>query len=296
MKIFDCFMYFDEEMILDLRLNILNSHVDYFIIVESRYNHKGEKRKLLFNKEKFIKYRDKIIYLVHDEVPSKVKRINDEDDEKTQTNKYIMNALYRENAQRNYIINGLNNANNEDIILISDVDEIPKIDKFEFNKVNNKIILFRQDMFYYKFNLCLPNFKWTGTKACRKKDLISPQWLRNIKEKKYPFFRLDTFFSDKKYTDIKIVNDGGWHFSNIKTAKAIEHKLKSYLHHKEFDEVPLSIKEIDQLVQSKKAIYDLKVDKRVNKIGNGVALEKFEISKLPNHIISNQKKFKDWID
>jgi len=289
-------MYFDEEMILDLRLNILNSHVDYFIIVESRYNHKGEKRKLLFNKEKFIKYRDKIIYLVHDEVPSKVKKINDEDDEKTQTNKYIMNALYRENAQRNYIINGLNNANNEDIILISDVDEIPKIDKFEFNKVNNKIILFRQDMFYYKFNLCLPNFKWTGTKACRKKDLISPQWLRNIKEKKYPFFRLDTFFSDKKYTDIKIVNDGGWHFSNIKTAKAIEHKLKSYLHHKEFDDVPLSIKEIDQLVQNKKAIYDLKVDKRVNKIGNRVALEKFEISKLPNHIISNQKKFKDWID
>ena len=296
MKIFDCFMYFDEEMILDLRLNILNSHVDYFVIVESRYNHKGERRKLLFNKEKFIKYRDKIIYLVHDEVPSKVKRINDEDDEKTQTNKYIMNALYRENAQRNYIINGLNNANNEDIILISDVDEIPKIDKFDFDKVNNKIILFRQDMFYYKFNLCLPNFKWTGTKACRKKDLISPQWLRNIKEKKYPFFRLDTFFSDKKYTDIKIVNDGGWHFSNIKTAKAIEHKLKSYLHHKEFDDVPLSIKEIDQLVRSKKAIYDLKVDKRVNKIGNGVALEKFEISKLPNHIISNQKNLKDWID
>ena len=296
MKIFDCFMYFDEEMILDLRLNILNSHIDYFIIVESRYNHKGERRKLLFNKEKFIKYRDKIIYLVHDEVPSKVKRINDEDDKKTQTNKYIMNALYRENAQRNYIINGLNNANNEDIILISDVDEIPKIDKFDFDKVNNKIILFRQDMFYYKFNLCLPNFKWPGTKACRKKDLLSPQWLRNIKEKKYPFFRLDTFFSDKKYTDIKIVNDGGWHFSNIKTAKAIEHKLKSYLHHKEFDDVPLSIKEIDQLVQSKKAIYDLTVDKRVNKIGNGVTLEKFEISKLPNHIISNQKNLKDWID
>ena len=195
MKIFDCFMYFDEEMILDLRLNILNGHVDYFIIVESRYNHKGERRKLLFNKEKFIKYRDKIIYLVHDEVPSKVKKINEEDDEKTQNDKYIMNALYRENAQRNYIINGLNNANNEDIILISDVDEIPKIDKFDFDKVNNKIILFRQDMFYYKFNLCLPNFKWPGTKACRKKDLLSPQWLRNIKEKKYPFFRLDTFFS-----------------------------------------------------------------------------------------------------
>ena len=296
MKIFDCFMYFDEEMVLNLRLNILNTYVDYFVIVESKYNHRGEKRKLLFNEEKFSKFKDKIIYLIYDEVPSKVVEIKFDDSEKTKDTKSIMNALYRENEQRNYIINGLTKANDDDIILISDVDEIPKIDGVNFDKLNNKIILFKQDMFYYKFNLCLPNFKWTGTKACRKKNLISPQWLRNIKDRKYPFFRLDTFFSDKKYTDIKIVNDGGWHFSNIKTAKAIEHKLKSYLHHKEFDDVPLSIKEIDQLVQNKKAIYDLKVDKRVNKIGNGVALEKFEISKLPNHIISNQKKFKDWID
>ena len=151
-------------------------------------------------------------------------------------------------------------------------------------------------MFYYKFNLCLPNFKWTGTKACRKKNLISPQWLRNIKDRKYPFFRLDTFFSDKKYINIEIIKDGGWHFSNIKTAKEIEHKLRSYLHHKEFDDVPLSVQEIDKLVQNKQAIYDLKVDKRVNKIGNGSILKKFEINKLPNYIQVNQNNLKDWID
>ena len=66
--------------------------------------------------------------------------------------------------------------------------------------------------------------------------------------------------------------------------------------HKEFDDVPLSIKEIDQLVRSKKAIYDLKVDKTVNKIGNGNILEKFEINKLPNYIQTNQNSFKEWID
>jgi len=296
MKIFDCFMYFDEEMVLNLRLNILNTYVDYFVIVESKYNHRGEKRKLLFNEEKFSKFKDKIIYLIYDEVPSKVVEIKFDDSEKTKDTKSIMNALYRENEQRNYIINGLTKANDDDIILISDVDEIPKIDGVNFDKLNNKIILFKQDMFYYKFNLCLPNFKWTGTKACRKKNLISPQWLRNIKDRKYPFFRLDTFFSDKKYINIEIIKDGGWHFSNIKTAKEIEHKLRSYLHHKEFDDVPLSVQEIDKLVQNKQAIYDLKVDKRVNKIGNGSILKKFEINKLPNYIQVNQNNLKDWID
>ena len=296
MKIFDCFMYFDEEMVLNLRLNILNTYVDYFVIVESKYNHRGEKRKLLFNEEKFSEFKDKIIYLIYDEVPSKVVEIKFDDSEKTKDTKSIMNALYRENEQRNYIINGLTKANDDDIILISDVDEIPKIDGVNFDKLNNKIILFKQDMFYYKFNLCLPNFKWTGTKACRKKNLISPQWLRNIKDRKYPFFRLDTFFSDKKYINIEIIKDGGWHFSNIKTAKEIEHKLRSYLHHKEFDDVPLSVQEIDKLVQNKQAIYDLKVDKRVNKIGNGSILKKFEINKLPNYIQVNQNNLKDWID
>lgn len=296
MKIFDCFMYFDEEMILDLRLNILNTYVDYFVIVESKYNHKGERRKLLFNKEKFSNFKDKIIYLIYDEIPLKVEKINLDDNEETKDTKYIMNALYRENGQRNYIINGLSKANDDDIIFISDVDEIPKIDDVNFAKLNNKIILFKQDMFYYKFNLCLPNFKWTGSKACKKKNLISPQWLRNIKDRKYPFFRIDTFFSNKKYTNIEIIKDGGWHFSNIKTAKEIEHKLRSYLHHKEFDDVPLSVQEIDKLVQGKQAIYDLKVDKRVNKIGNGSILEKFEINKLPNYIQANQNILKEWID
>ena len=296
MKIFDCFMYFDEEQVLDLRLNVLYQNVDYFVIVESIYNHKGDKRNLLFNRQKFEKFNDKIIYLVYDKIPQLVEPIKETDNEKEKDGKYIMNALYRENAQRDFILEGLKSAKKDDLILISDVDEIPKLSSVNLNQIKNEIILFKQDMFYYKYNLSLPNFKWTGTKAVKKKNLISPQWLRNVKDRKYPFYRIDTFFSDKKYIDIKIINDGGWHFSNIKSPEMIEHKLRSYLHHREFDQVSLSIEEINELVKKKQAIYDLRVDKRVNKVGNGVILENFEMKKLPNHINDNIDKYKNWLD
>jgi beta-1,4-mannosyl-glycoprotein beta-1,4-N-acetylglucosaminyltransferase len=296
MKIFDCFMYFDEEQILDLRLNVLNEYVDYFVIIESIYNHKGEKRDLLFNKKKFQKFNDKIIYLIYNKIPELVESINDSDHEKEKDRKYIMNALYRENEQRNFISEGLINADKNDLILISDVDEIPKLSSLNLNNIKNEIILFKQDMFYYKYNLTLPNYKWTGTKAVKKKRLISPQWLRNIKDRKYSFYRIDTLISDKKYMNIKIINDGGWHFSNIKSPEMIEHKLRSYLHHREFDQVSLSVNEIDNLVKKKQAIYDLRVDKRTNKVGNGLILENFEINKLPNYIKDNYDKYKDWID
>ena len=296
MKIFDCFMYFDEEQVLDLRLNVLNDFVDYFVIVESTQNHKGIKRELLFDQSKFQKFKNKIIYLVYDEIPKNVETISDNEDENEKDRKYIMNAVYRENSQRNFITKGLQKADENDLILVSDVDEIPKLNSLNLSKIDNKILIFKQDMFYYKFNLAIPNFKWSGTKGVKKKNLKSPQWLRNIKDRKYAFFRIDTFFSEKKYTNIKIISDGGWHFSNIKNAKMIEHKLRSYLHHREFDQVSLSVDEIDNLIKNKKAIYDLRVDKKVNKVGNGVVLNNYNINKLPKYINENLDKYKIWLD
>ena len=289
-------MYFDEEIVLDLRLNTLNEFVDFFVIVESIYNHKGEERKLLFDLNKFKKFEEKIIYLVYKENPKKIEKIFNNDNRGEKSRKYILNALLRENGQRNFILNGLNKANDDDIILISDVDEIPNLESFSKEKFVQKIALFKQDMFYYKFNLKLPNLVWSGTKACKKKDLKSPQWLRNIKDRKYPIYRLDTLFSDTKYIDIKFINNGGWHFSNIKTPSEIEHKLRSYLHHREFDENPMSVKEIDKIIKNKQAIYDLKVDKKVNKIGDGSKLEKYPINKLPKFLQNNLKNFEKWID
>ena len=296
MKIYDCFMYFDEEVVVNVRLHTLNEFVDYFVIVESRFTHKGDSRELKFDHKKFEKFKDKIIYIIDEEVYSQTEEIRPEDSEGEKSRKFIFNAAYRENGQRNLIVKGLNEANDEDLILISDVDEIPKLSGLNFKSIKEKIILFKQNMFYYKFNLKLPNLIWTGTKACKKKNLISPQWLRNIKDRKYSFFRIDTFFSKTKFTSIKIINDGGWHFSNIKTPKEIEFKLRSYLHHREFDLNPLSVDQINEIIKNKQAIYNLKVDKTDNKIGNGNFLKKFELNKLPEYIISNQNKFSDWID
>ena len=296
MKIFDCFMYFDEEIVLDLRLNTLNEYVDYFVIVESNFTHKGEKRKLMFNHQKFSKFKNKIIYLVYDEEPENIKKVLNTDNESEKSIKYILNAAYRENGQRNFISKGIINADDNDLILVSDVDEIPNLENFDVNGIREKIILFKQEMFYYKFNLKLPNLIWTGTKGCKKKNLISPQWLRNIKDRKYSFFRFDTIFSKTKYINIKLINNGGWHFSNIKTAKEIEFKLKSYLHHREFDLNPMTTEQIKNIIENKQAIYDLGVDKKVNKIGDGSKLNNYPLNKLPRYLQNNINKYEKWMD
>ena len=296
MKIYDCFMYFDEDVILDLRLNILNPFIDYFVIVESTFNHKGEKRKLKFDINKYKKFENKIIYLIFDKEPSGIEKVFDTDNEGEVSRKLILNAASRENGQRNFISKGLERANEKDLIIISDVDEIPNLEKINWNTFKDQIVLFKQDMFYYKLNLRLPDLIWSGSKACRKKYLKSPQWLRNVKDKKYSFFRLDTLFSEKKYINIKFINNGGWHFSNIKTAAEIEYKLKSYLHHREFDLNPISESEIEDIIKNKQAIYDLKVDKKINKIGSGNKLIEHPLNKLPSYILENIDKYKDWIN
>jgi len=190
----------------------------------------------------------------------------------------------------------LQKASPEDLILISDVDEIPNLEEIKFENLKEKILMFQQDMFYYKFDLKLPNMVWSGTKGCRKKDLLSPQWLRNIKDKKYSLFRLDIIFSKIKYNSIKFIKNGGWHFSNIKSPKEIEHKLKSYLHHREFDEEPLTLDQIDNIIKSKQAIYDLKVDKTVNKVGSGSKLINYSFDKLPVYLKENKENYKEWLD
>jgi beta-1,4-mannosyl-glycoprotein beta-1,4-N-acetylglucosaminyltransferase len=296
MKIFDCFMYFDEDVVLDVRLNTLNQYVSKFIIVESLFTHKGDKRDLKFDIKKFNKFENKIVYLVYENEPFEIESINEADTENEKSVKSILNAIHRENGQRNFISEGLKNAHDEDFILISDLDEIPNLKNINLNNFREKLIFFNQEMFYYKFNLKLPNYNWVGTKSCKKKNFINAQWLRNIKDKNYPFYRLDLLFSKNKYRNIRFIKNGGWHFTNIKTSEEIRHKLSSYLHHREFDLNPLSTSEIEELIKNKKAIYDLSADKRSQKFGNGIELENYDIKKLPNYIYKNLDKFKNWIN
>jgi len=296
MKIFDCFMYFDEDIVLDVRLNYLNEYVDKFVIVESRYNHKGEKREPQFNIENFSKFKEKIIYLLINDEPNNIKDITDNLNGEKKTGRFIMNALRRENFQRNFIYKGISQASDNDWIIISDLDEIPDLKNYDLKKSELPLIFFKQLMIYYKFNLVLKNYSWIGSKACKKKNLISPQWLRNIKDRSYPWWRLDTLFSKSKYNKIMIIENGGWHFSYIKNASDIEKKLKSYLHHREYDLNPVGVKNIKEMIINKKTIYNLKVDSKLNKFDDGNKLEKIDINLLPNYILKNKNKFSEWIE
>ena len=298
MKIYDCFMFYDEDVILDLRLNILNEYIDYFVIVESKFFHNGKERKLRFDIKKYTKFRDKIIYIIQDNQPSGIQEILKSDDEGTISAKEINNALLRENSQRNLISQGLKMAADNDLILISDVDEIPNLEKVKLKETKNEILMFEQDIFYYKLNRYLPNFQWFGTKGCLKKNLKSPQWLRNIKNKKYSFLRIDTFFSDKKYINKKFINHGGWHFSNLKNAEDLELKLKSYLHHRDYEVEELGKTKIEKLMKTNETIYDMFGDKTSKKYGDDKRrkLDVYEINKLPIFIQNNLEKYKNWID
>ncbi len=296
MKIFDCFMYFDEDILLELRLNYLNKFVDKFVIIESSYNHKGEIRKPNFKIEKYKEFKNKIQYILLKEQPKDIEEINVDDSEIKTNDKYILNAAKRENFQRNYIKNCLSEADSNDWIIISDLDEIPNLEKINFKNINHQFIFFKQDMMYYKFNLKLENCTWIGTKACKMKSLKSPQWLRNIKDRSYPWWRIDTLLSKNKYGNIKFIDNGGWHFSYLKTPEEIEKKLKSYLHHREYELNPIGLEKIKILIDQKKAVYNLKQDQRLNKFNSENKLKKIEINHLPKFVSDNKDKLKKWIE
>jgi len=295
MRVFDCFMYYNEDVILDLRLNYLDPFVDFFVIVESKFNHKGEKKELNFDINKFKRFKHKIKYLILDHNSPEIEAINNQDSEDEKSRKFILNGYRRDNYQRNYLINGLKDANQEDLIIISDIDEIPKVENINFNKISNQIIIFVQIMCYYKFNLYQKNYKWFGSRACKKIKLVNPQWLRDIKPKKYPFWRLDNFFSNKKYSNIRFINDGGWHFSYLNTPQLIEQKLKTYTHHREYDLNPIGVDNIAKRIKNRESVYNLTIDKRANKFSGGIKLDILEQNYLPKYIIKNKEKFIEWL-
>jgi len=296
MKIFDCFMYFDEDIVLDVRLNYLDKYVDQFVIIESEYNHKGEKRTPLFNIDKFKKFENKIKYILKNEIPPGIENIKADDNKSEIYSKSIFNAWKRENLQRNQISEGLSDAQEEDWVIISDLDEIPNLSEIKLKDINDNFVFFKQDMMYYKFNLRLENYIWVGSKACKMKNLESPQWIRDIKDRKYSWWRVDTYFSKKKYNNILLVENGGWHFSYLKNPKDIEKKLKSYLHHIDYDLNPVGEKGIQEMINNKKAIYNIKADQKENKFDGTNKLNKISINLLPSYILENKDKLKDWIE
>jgi beta-1,4-mannosyl-glycoprotein beta-1,4-N-acetylglucosaminyltransferase len=293
MNIYDCFMYYDEDMVLDLRLNILNKYVKKFIITESIYTHSGKKRDLKFNINNFNKFKDKIEYIVVEDLPNSIENLETNDTLNQKNSKILLNALRRENYQRNRLMDGIKKTNENDLIIISDVDEIPNLTNFKYNY---KFNFFIQKMIYYKLNLKHPNLNWVGSRACKKKDLVSPQWLRNIKDKDYLYWRLDVLFSNKKYFNINRIHDGGWHFTSIKSPEDIHFKLSHFLHHLEYEESKLNVNDMKKMIEEKKVLYDHTSDKRGSKWSSSISLKKIPDTELPEFIVENRNKYKNWLD
>ena len=294
MKIYDCTMFFDESMIFELRLNVLDKFVDKFVVTESLFTHSGKRKKQNFNINHYPKFKDKIIYILLDKEPENLYEINE--NTKDKVGLLRMNSLKRIQKQYNALSIGLKDASDDDLILLSDCDEIPDLSNFDKNILNNNILLFKQKIYYYKFNLQHSGLEWFGTKGCKKKNLITFEWLRNIKNKKYNFWRLDAYFSKTKYTNVKIINNGGWHFSKIKDAKDIYYTLSNYGEHNEFELSGIKEEDINNLINNYELYFNHSGDKKSeNKYNSKIKLEKVTIKNMPKYLIENQTKYKKWL-
>ena len=179
MRIFDCTTFFNENLMLEVRFNILNKYVDKFIVAEAKYSHSGEKKKLNFDINKFSEFKKKIIYIAIDNEPDDIVYQKKGDYEFEKKEDMRTNSIKRIAHQRNKIMDYLNEANDEDFIFYSDNDEIPNLENLNFDNIQNKIVIFKQKLFYYKFNLNCDRVDWFGTKGCKKKK-IGVNMSRNI--------------------------------------------------------------------------------------------------------------------
>jgi beta-1,4-mannosyl-glycoprotein beta-1,4-N-acetylglucosaminyltransferase len=291
MKIIDCTTYYSEDLMLDVRFNILNKHVDKFIITESKFSHSGNEKPLNFDINNFKKFKDKIQYLVIENEPAGIIKNDDSSSVKR------MNSLLRINQSYDFMLNAIKDTSDNDLICLSDNDEIPNFDSEVFKKSNKDIFIFKQLFFYYKFNLFYDLMPWYGTKACKKKKLVSLSWLRNLKNKQYPFWRLDTIFSKTKYNNLQIVENGGWHFTNLKTANEIHTKLSNFGHHNEFDVSGVTVKDIQKCIDNRIVNYNHFADQSAdNKYTANYKLQLVEDKILPRYLINNKKELKEWFD
>ena len=263
MNILDCVTYFDEELILELRLNILYEHVDKFIITEGKYDHRGNKRELNFDISRYDKFRDKIIYLPVENFPN----LND--------------PWQMLEHQRNYSLNEIKKYDDNDYVIISDIDEIPNPEKIiDFTNRKLNLGVFEQLFFYYKLNLLnTSQSEWYGSKICKKKNLKSPNWLREYKIKQYPWWRFD------RPKNLKIIKDGGWHFSFLYDVDGIIKKISSF-QHIEFDK--------DEYKNKETIIKKIKEGKDV--FNRNFLFKKIKIDeKFPKFIIENKDTYRNWI-
>ncbi|WP_168204839.1 glycosyltransferase [Noviherbaspirillum sp. UKPF54] len=209
--IYDAFLFFNELELLRLRLQLLDGVVDKFVLVESTLTHQGKEKPLYFdqNKKDFVQYADKIIHVIVDDPIERYGEV----------------PVYR--YQRDAISRGLQDCKHGDLILISDLDEIPSPAKVREYSATNEIVLFKQRLYYYFFNCyCagIPDLPWSCLVPFSR--FTSPQALRDLVVSVQ-----GNVLGTGKYPDspeVKFVEGGGWHFSYFGGVERVITKIESF--------------------------------------------------------------------
>jgi len=284
--IYDCFTFFNELDLLEIRLNVLNDVVDKFVLVEATKTHQGNEKKLIYNenKHRFSAFTDKIIHVVVDKFPEADAQL----------------AWTLERYQRNMILEGLKNCEAEDVILISDIDEIPDPSKIVSNKDKKGVKIFLQQMFYYFLNCknatLKENFRWPGTIMVRFDELISPQYYRDMSIAVTGFysprFVIRLFVKLKFYWTVLVrgkkvifVEDGGWHFSYLGGVEAIIKKLEAFAHTEYNTMQCKNAERIEDAIKNGKDIFGRDFQYKFIRLDNS----------FPEYVIKNSIKFEHLI-
>jgi len=264
-KIYDCVTFFDNNFMFDLRYNILKDVVVFFVICESKYDHRGKKKKISFKLTE--NYDEKKIKHFILDKPFLEK-----------------NSIWQNQAtQREFLLESLNFLRPDDYILFSDPDEIPNPEILLNLNLDKKYGIFLQRCFNYKFNLFNKHeTPWEGTRVCKKKNLKSIDFMRQkVKSKNLnsSFFRID------KEKSIKIFDNAGWHFNNILSPEEISLKLRTFAH-SEFSDSKYSSSEV---IKSK-------INSKIDLFERGHTYEKVELNEsFPKYLIENKIKYKDFL-
>ena len=273
--IYDCFTYFNDDLITELRLNTLNKYVDKFVIVEATTDHSGKDKELNFKLNKFSNFKDKIRYIVVDDLPKNTKSFY-------HNRRMWHKNMVREEYQRNQILSGLNDAKDNDLIIISDNDEIPDLKNLKNIEIK-KYAVFNQKFYRYKLNLLSEaQTPYQGSRIIKKKYLkgkITTQWLRYQYTKRIKPWQIHRYF-----TNPQVIEDGGWHFSFVISPEKISFKMKAYGHGELNTQKFTDINYIEQRISNHMDVF------------SDVKLKKVDIDDtFPDYVKKNIEKFKEFI-
>lgn len=269
MKIYDCFTFFNEFDLLELRLRELYDHVDYFVIVEGNRTFQNQEKPFYYDsaKYRFTEWNDKIIRVKLMDMPVDT------------------DSWGRERHQRDAILQGLpSNIDPNDIVMIGDVDEIPRIETIKTLRTSTQSIWgFRMPLFNFKFNYMMYTQDyysvWSG--AIRRSLLNSPEDFRRMR---HVLNQCPYNFSDN---NVQIVEHAGWHFTYLGAEEFARSKIQSFAHDETNQPEILNQLDIEDSIRRGVGIIRTNEDYRFTP----VAVDDY----LPSTLINNFDLYKDKI-